>query len=140
MGNPLQPPLPHPGLFLFVKFSLQCSLLDSNCPGFPVPNTVFSNQGEHQALPGFPLPALQPRKFSQEVSWNNCQAQLVDFPFSGFTVLYCQMSNIGKPLFHILQLFYFFWLFKVGDISSSHYSILAESRSPKCVIVKLFFS
>lgn len=101
------------------------------------PNTVSSSRGDHQAQPGLPLPALQLRKFPQEVSWSNHQAQLVDFRFSR---VHCpvlpDVQCLKTTLSYISSVWFFF---KWEGTSSSHYSILAKSRSPKCVFV-IFFS
>lgn len=64
------------------------------------PDIISSSQGDQQALPGFPLPASQPRNFPHAI----VGLTLLISPFPGFTLLCCLMSNVWKPLFYIFHL------------------------------------
>lgn len=98
------------------------------------PNSVASAQGHCWTPLGFPLlPSCSLEMLKRELSWGNCRAHL--FVLSGFTVLYCQMSEFEN---HCSYIFVWFLVVVGGCVNSVLIisNVFGDVEVPK---VKTFF-
>lgn len=122
-----------------MKFSLQSSALNSGGPGLlTVPTSSPQVRETSRLCLGSPCLHHSLEFFLMQL----LRLTLLISPFLGFTLLWRLMSNVWKPLFYIFHLEVFVCMcgggwgrFKWEGISSSHYSMLARSGSPKCIFV-----